>query len=161
MADNGHDERLAFVEKVGLAIEDCGHPRIFGRITGWLLICDPPYQSFDDLVEVLDASKGSISNMTRLLIQVGLVEKFSLPGDRKTYFRISPGAWERHFRGQIEYVRQLCKIADEGLALLQDAPEEHRDRLREMNAFFDFIARKGPQLVEEYREEYKTTSAPA
>ncbi|MFC1955613.1 hypothetical protein ACFLWZ_03665 [Chloroflexota bacterium] len=35
------------------------------------MICDPPYQSPDELAEALIASKGSISSTTRLLIQMG------------------------------------------------------------------------------------------
>ncbi len=29
-----------------------------GRVIGWLLICDPPAQTFNQLVAVLRASKG-------------------------------------------------------------------------------------------------------
>ena len=50
---------LAFVEEFGRLLEEEGAPRIAGRILGWLLICEPPYQSFNDLVGVLGASKGS------------------------------------------------------------------------------------------------------
>jgi DNA-binding transcriptional regulator GbsR (MarR family) len=45
-----------------------------GRILGWLLISDSPHQSSEQLVNGLEASKGSISSMTRLLIQINLIE---------------------------------------------------------------------------------------
>ena len=43
-----------------------------------MLICDPPAQSAGELADVLGASKGSLSTMTRLLIQVGLIERAGL-----------------------------------------------------------------------------------
>ncbi|MBA3470937.1 MAG: hypothetical protein H0T53_14985 [Herpetosiphonaceae bacterium] len=58
-----------FVEKVGLLYEQVGLQRMAGRILGWLLICDPPAQSAADLAAALDASKGSISGITRQLFQ--------------------------------------------------------------------------------------------
>ncbi len=142
----------AFIERVGLAIEQQGQPRIAGRILGRLLVCDPPYQSFDELVSALGASKGSISNMTRLLIHVGLVEKHSLPGDRRTYFRISPGAWQRVFRKQFEHARRLSDLAAEGLNMLENDSGKPDDRLREMHDFYEFVAGLGPDLIEAYSE---------
>ncbi len=49
--------------------------RMAGRMLGWLLICDPPHQSMNAIADVLQASKGSISTMTRLLIQLDLIER--------------------------------------------------------------------------------------
>ena len=66
---------MHFVEDVGLLLEQGGILAWPGRIVGWLLICDPPHQSTSQLAQVLGASKASISTMTRLLIQMGLVEQ--------------------------------------------------------------------------------------
>ena len=41
-----------FVEEAGIVFEQTGLPRMAGRIFGWLLICDPPHQSTDQLAEV-------------------------------------------------------------------------------------------------------------
>ncbi|MFQ3629252.1 MAG: MarR family transcriptional regulator, partial [Cyanobacteriota bacterium] len=80
-------EHTHFVEEVGLMFELIGLPRMAGRIFGWLLISQPPHQSSGELAEVLQASKGSISSMTRLLIQLGLIERLPLPGDRRDFFQ--------------------------------------------------------------------------
>ena len=86
--EQAQGEERNFVEEVGLFFEQTGMPRMAGRILGWLLISDPPHQSTDELAGGLIASKGSISTNTRLLIQIGLIERLSLPGVRHDYFRI-------------------------------------------------------------------------
>ena len=74
MNDEQQVEEKHFVEEVGLFFEQSGMPRMAGRILGWLLISDPSHQTTSELAEVLLASKGSISTMTRLLIRIGLIE---------------------------------------------------------------------------------------
>ena len=87
MFNNRQQEAKNFVEEVGIAFEQTGLPRMAGRVFGWLLISDPPYQSSTELAEALMASKGSISTTTRLLIQLGLAERFVIPGERHDNFR--------------------------------------------------------------------------
>ena len=55
------EQQQQFVEECGLYFEGIGLTRMAGRIIGWLLISDPPHQTQGDLVEVLQASKSSIS----------------------------------------------------------------------------------------------------
>ena len=64
-------EEQLFVEEVGLAFERLGHPRMAGRVMGLLLIADPPYLCVTEMSDLLQASKGSISTMTHLLLQLG------------------------------------------------------------------------------------------
>lgn len=75
----GLKKKQFFAEDVGLVFENIGLPRMAGRVLGWLLVCDPPHQSMLELVEALSASKASISNTTRMLIEIGLIERISLP----------------------------------------------------------------------------------
>ena len=44
------DKKQQFVEECGLYFEGIGLTRIAGRVIGWLLICDPPYQLQSELV---------------------------------------------------------------------------------------------------------------
>jgi DNA-binding transcriptional regulator GbsR (MarR family) len=154
-----NDEQQHFVEEIGVMFEQSGMPRMSGRILGWLLICDPPHQTSDQLAEGLQASKGSISTMTRLLIQVGLVEKIGLPGQRRDYFRIKPGAWSQIMRtsmGQITLFRQL---AERGLDLLPDQQSDRRLRLEEMRDLYAFFEREFPVLLEHWEQERKRNTA--
>ena len=142
-----------FIEEVGLLFELTGLPRMAGRILGWLLICDPPHQSTSSLAEVLQASKGSISTMTRLLIQAGMVERTGVPGERRDYFCIRLGAWsvlikQRH--AQIAAIRQL---AERGLELRSGEDTDRLQRLQEMRDFHAFFERELPVLIERWEQE--------
>lgn len=73
MSRKSFKNKHEFLEEFSLKIGEFGHPRIYGQILGWLLICEPPYQSFSDLTENLDISKASVSNTTRVLLERGLI----------------------------------------------------------------------------------------
>ena len=116
--DDHRLEERHFVEDFSLYFEQMGYPRMAGRILGWLLICDPPVQSAGELADVLGASKGSLSTMTRLLIQVGLIERAGVPGRRRDYFRIKPGAWPQLIKVQMQSMTGLHQMVERGLAML-------------------------------------------
>ena len=63
-------EETHFIEDIGLYFERLGLPRMAGKILGVLLISDPPAQSITEIGEKLNASKSSISTMSRLLLEV-------------------------------------------------------------------------------------------
>ena len=130
-----------------------GFPRMSGRILGWLLISDPPQQSTSDLVEVLQASKGSISTMTRLLIQIGLIERVGLPGERRDYFQIKPQAWSQLTKQRIAQIITFRQLAEKGLSLLEGQPSNLKDRLQEMRDIHAFWERELPLLDERWEQE--------
>ena len=147
-----HDKQKYFIEEVGLGFEKLGLPRMAGRILGWLLIANPPYQSSSELVEMLSASKGSISAMTRLLIQAGLVERVSFPGDRRDYFRIKLGAWSAVMEQRLAQIVAIRQLADRGLALLEDDRPEYSQRLREMRDLHAFFEQEWPHLLDRWKQ---------
>ena len=146
-------EEQQFVEEVGLVFEQTGLPRMAGRILGWLLISDPPHQSTDQLIEALMASRGSISTMTRHLIQIGLIERLSLPGVRRDYFRLRPDAWQHMIRrGLVDEIKMVRQLAEHGLALLADKTPLTRKWLAEMRDVYIFLEQEFPILLERWEE---------
>ena len=161
MNNSEQAEEQRFVEEVGIVFEQTGLPRMAGRILGWLLISDPPHQSTDQLVEALMASKGSISTMTRLLIQIGLIERLSLPGVRHDYFRLRPDAWQHMIRrGLVDEIRMVRQLAERGLGLLVDKTPLTRKWLEEMRDVYTFLEREFPVLLERWEEERKKGKLP-
>jgi DNA-binding transcriptional regulator GbsR (MarR family) len=159
MRNGQHEsEQQQFIEAVGLSFEQAGLPRMAGRILGWLLICDPPHQSPGELAEVLQASKGSISSMTRLLEQLGLIDRLSLPGERRDYFRIRNESWTALFRRRMELVSNFRQLADRGLALLSEQTPEQRRRLEEMRDMYAFFEYEVPRLLERWEHERRSRS---
>ncbi|MBO0351064.1 MarR family transcriptional regulator [Phormidium pseudopriestleyi FRX01] len=144
---------LRFVEEVGLLFELSGMPRMAGRILGWLLIADPPHQSLTQVAEALQASKGSISTMSRLLIQAGIVDRVSLPGDRRDYFCIKLDAWTELIQQKTAQIKAIRQIAERGLELLEGEPDQRRQRLEEMRDFHTFFERELPRLSQRWESE--------
>ena len=156
MNNKRHAERQQFVEEVGIVFEQTGLPRMAGRIFGWLLIADPPHQSTDQLAEALLASKGSISTMTRLLIQISLIERLSLPGIRHSYFRLRPDALRHMMRHGVEdEVKMFRQLAERGLKLVADGTSLTRKWLEEMRDEYAFFERELPALLERWEQQRK------
>src|SRR5205807_610261 len=102
-----------FVEEVGMMLElEAGAPRMVGRVLGWLLVCDPPEQSAADLADHLQASRGSISTATRVLLRMGLLERTRVRGERFDRFQARPGAWDEVLwrREQFSLPRRVMKL---------------------------------------------------
>ena len=154
MNDKRQLEEQRFVEEVGIIFEQTGLPRMAGRILGWLIIADPPHQSTAQLTEALMASKGSISTITRLLIQLGLIERVSLPGVRQDFFRLRADAWhhmiERGLKDEIHMIRHL---AERGLRLLADRAPLTRQWLEEMRDVYAFLEQEFPSLLERWEQQ--------
>ncbi len=147
------DKEQRFVEEVGLFFEQRGLPRMAGRILGWLLISDPPHQSADELAEALMASKGSISTMTRLLIRIGMVERISLPGQRRDYFLIKPDDWDELIKEGLTRVTAFRSLTERGLELLEGKDPHIRQRLERMRDMYAFFEREFPALIERWEQE--------
>ena len=146
-------EEQQYIEKVGRYFEQLGFPRMGGRIFGWLLISASPQASMAELMDALQASKSSISSMTRLLIQVDLIEAVSVFGERRDYFRIRSDAWTNALKDRLAQAIAFRQLADEGLAVLADAAPQRKQRLQEMRLMYAFLEREIPALLDRWEKE--------
>jgi len=151
LADLGREyEERRFVEEFGLLLELEGLPRMAGRMLGRLLICQPPEQSADELARVVGASKASVSTTTRLLIHMGMVERTTLPGVRRDYFRIRPNAIGNLMRSSMTRIHAGREVAERGLALVKHDQDQ---RLRDWVDLYCFFERELPPLIERWEAE--------
>lgn len=148
-----YDEYRRYAEEVALQFEEGGLSRTVGRIFGWLLICDPPHQTMDNIADGLQVSKSSVSTATRHLIQLGMIQRLSLPGERRDYYRVMQGGWEKMMRQAESRIEAFRRLAEVGLALLDDQPPEQQERLQEMRDFYAFFEREFPLLLERWAAE--------
>ncbi len=151
-------EEKRFVEDFGIAFEQTGLSRMAGRIVGCLLITNPPHQSAEQLAEALQASKGSISTMTRLLIQLGMIERLSLPGVRHCYFQLQPDVWQRITKHGLEdEIKLFHQLAERGLKLTSRNTLAHKG-LEGMHNIYTFLEREFPALLERWDQRPKNKS---
>lgn len=146
-----------FVEDFGLAMDGAGLPRAAGRLFAWLLVCDPPEQTAADLIKALNSSTGGVSQSLRLLIHFQFVERFGRPGDRRSYYRVAPGAWERVMAAQHADTIRFRRLGDRGLEILASTPGHRRTRLVEMTAFYRFLEAEMPALMQRWADTRGST----
>jgi DNA-binding MarR family transcriptional regulator len=144
-----------FIDAAGeLMSKSAGMPPMTGRVLAWLLVCDPPEQTAAQIGEALDASKGSISGATGVLVRARLVDRLHIRGERADRFRIRPDAWDEQIRDQtVTAARALFAI---GLEALADEPASRRARLEEVDSFYEWYESRMQGLWEEW-QEYKRT----
>jgi DNA-binding MarR family transcriptional regulator len=146
------DQQLLFADHAGrFYAREHGIPPMAGRLLGYLMICDPPQQSIDELSDALMASRSAITGAVKLLEAYGLAVRTRKAGERVDRISPNPAALQprnldsRLFRDQAELFR-------EGLALVADNQPAQRAALEELLALADFLGERLPQLLAEWYE---------
>lgn len=145
-------ERQQFVEDMGITLEESGYPRMAGKIFGCLLLSRDREMSTDQLVAELKASRGSISTMTRLLIQRGLIERAGRPGHRRDYFRIKTGTWQSILKAKMGEIIAFHDLIERGMVLVTQKDAVPYRRLKEMHEFYEFFESQFPALFERWED---------
>lgn len=143
-----------YAERVAMALESLGLPESYGKLLGYLLICDPPAQSSAELARALGLSKGSVSTGTRMLGNAGLVRRVPTHGQRGHSFEMVPDAFIRAADAGPTYAR-FIEVMEEGLALIGDEKAPRAQRLRQTRDFYRYIAARFPVLIEEFKAQYQ------
>ncbi len=152
MVRNTGTSRKQFIEEMGIFFEKTGFPRMAGRIWGWLLVCDPPEQTAAQIAEALQASRGSISTMTRLL-QIWGVERVGVPGKRGGFYRIKKGSFMKLLHTEAGMFSEIRSLAERGLETLENERPEVRERLIEGRDLFAFVEKEYPLLIEKWQQQ--------
>lgn len=153
-------QKQQFVEEFGDHMDEFGLPRLYGRVLGALLISGKPMMSMQELAEQLQASHGSISMATKMLTRLGMIEKTSVPGERRHFYRVGRNAWNASFTNKLGYLDLMLNLADRGLTLLEDAPGETRESLVQMRSFFDFFRGEFEGIVERWERSCADSNSP-
>ena len=145
--------RREFAEDFGILFERMGFPCMAGRIWGWLLIADQPQQTAAQIADGISASRGSVSTMTGMLIQQGLVERVGVPGQRSKCYRIKYGGFTEILRNRVRLGIEVRNLTERGLELIKDDSPEVRRNLEEYVDLWTFFVREFPALIEKWEKE--------
>ena len=146
------EDQRSYVEEIGVFFERFGLARMVGRVMGVLLIRSQEH-SAGELADLLQASRGSISQATRVLVEWGLVKRSSRPGERKDYFSIRPGAWSEVMRREIGWIGEFRELAARGLVVADPDGEGDQEGLKEMLGFFSYLEREYPMIIDRWQKE--------
>jgi DNA-binding transcriptional regulator GbsR (MarR family) len=125
-----------FVEAIATVAErSWGMSRTAGRVWATLLTTDRNALTTDDLMTALGASRGSVSTILRTLEQIGIVQRVSMPGDRKHYFRAPSAATAIEM--ELASIETLRKLMAKALVTL---PHGHNTALERLREYHDLLA---------------------
>jgi DNA-binding transcriptional regulator GbsR (MarR family) len=144
------DQQRAYIEEMGLFVEQYGNQRSVGRVLAAIMISARPLTQ-EDLMRLLDLSRTSASVALRWLERLGYVQQMSTPGDRKRYYGLRPNIAEwlvrltfRHIRDELRLIRMAESAAF----------PEARARLTRVREMTDFINRRLEEAFEEWCDSH-------
>jgi len=138
-----------------MLFEVLGATRMMGKILGWLLISDPPEQSAADIAIAVNASAGTVSTTTRMLVQASMIEKIGIAGKRSAHFRVRPEMWGSLMKSRLQSIQVMEQMASEGLDVFPEADGEPNIRLRELRSYCRFVNERFPKLFDEWAAEWE------
>ncbi len=148
--------REEYIENTGLLMENLGATRMAGRILGYIYITDKEVVSFDELVEVLKASKSSISNNIKSLINLGYVKTVSLPGDRKTYYSLTHDiSWADSIKQRLKLLHVVKKGFEDALELRVRKTDKTSQWLKKGVEFYDFMNKEIVLMLDKWEKMHK------
>jgi hypothetical protein len=147
---------LDFADRAGrFYARQYGFPPVTGRLLGYLAVCDPREQTIAELADALRASRSAITGAVKQLEGFRAVQRRRAAGDRVDRVSIDPAGLEPRGFDPSEYQQQASLIR-EALTLLPGGETARRDVLEEAAALSEFLARRLPELLQEWRVQRRT-----
>ncbi len=145
------------VEEIGVFFEQTSLTPTEARVFALLLLADPPEMEFFAIQEFLQASKSSISNALRRLMDDGRVDYITKPGDRKRYFRVSGEKWLGQMREGLAKIGPFINTLSKVIDLREGTGSSAFNReLEEIKEYFLFLKQELPLLQQKWDERRQT-----
>jgi DNA-binding transcriptional regulator GbsR (MarR family) len=152
-------EEQVFIERWSAILAQEGLPPVAGRLWAWLLVCDPPDQSVEQIANAIGASRGAISGAVRMLEPSGLIIRTKRRGDRHEYWRTSPDAVVLSLEAKARATRPSLQALDAILSALADRDDESLARLREAQRLYVMLLEMFPTLIAQFKAERAAVAA--
>lgn len=134
------EKALRYVEEMGAMFEKWGGVRAMGRIVGLLMMAARPLNA-EEIAHALKISRSGVSTNLQMVQSANLVQVAPrrIHGDRREYYEMSPGTWERAFLQVEEKAKDILKLAQSGLNSSSPENSAAVARFQEMEALSDFL----------------------
>ena len=149
MSDRDHSLDSEFIEEFGLLLEDQGMPRIAGKIIALLALASEPL-AFDQIQDRLQVSKSSVSTNTRRLESIGVVKRTALPGDRRTFFRLSDDPYAHLLEQRLNGMRAVADLVSRKERQLAEERDDVPEQLAYLRRFYAGTVEAMEDLVEQH-----------
>jgi DNA-binding transcriptional regulator GbsR (MarR family) len=135
-----------FVEEVGQHVESFALPRIAGRTFGLMLVAPRPL-ALEEIADLLQVSRASVSINTRIGIATGVIELRTVPGDRRKFYVFAERAWESRVELLLRHLTGVRRIVGEGLRGLSPENTVARERLELAQQLVAVLYQKAQELA--------------
>ena len=139
MQEQWNTNKLNLIEEMG------------GRIWAVLLITEKDQLSADELMVLVNASRGSVSTMVRVLESIGLVKRVKLRGDRKHYYSaMEPDAL---IHAELNSIKMFVRLMEMGSRTLTREDRRAKQRLEEIRTLMEFFITEYKSLLERWHKQ--------
>lgn len=121
-----------FIEQMSLLTEANGLSKIAAQLMGLMIVAKDPL-SLNQITEILAVSKASVSNNTRLLESMGLVERVCQHGDRQTYYQLTVDPYTKLIEGRLNHFFRAEQVLANARQKMVDPL--HKQRLEALENF--------------------------
>ncbi|MEW6725513.1 MAG: hypothetical protein AB1327_00920 [Bacillota bacterium] len=140
---------LDFIEEMGLLMEKHGGSKTLGRVFAYLILADQP-KTLDEIAEDLLFSKATASLTIRQGLMLRFFEKVSIPGERKTHYRVNARSWINAMSAKLKAIQEWENLVDSGLSLVSPGNQAARENLEVLKDYFDFLRWYFADITEQY-----------
>ena len=146
-------------EAAAAMITAVGFPRMPGRVMMALIAAPEEGYSAADLADRLGISAAAVSGAVRYLQTIQVIRRVSRPDRRRDHYIIIPDTWYGLMTNNGPIYERLAAHIE---AIGEEHADDHaaRHRAAEMAEFFRFMARRMPELVDEW-EAHRAERRPA
>lgn len=143
---------VRFVESFASALVDAGVPHMPALVFAALLTSDEGRLTADELASQLGISRAAVSGAVRYLVQVGMIVRERRAGSRRYVYALLDPTWYEMVARREQILDRWITTMGQGLDAV-GAATPAGERLRESLAFFEFLRREMPAMLERWREQ--------
>jgi DNA-binding transcriptional regulator GbsR (MarR family) len=141
-----------FIARFAAALADAGFPRMPARVFAALLASESGSLTSAALCALLKVSPAAVSGAVRYLSHVNLVSRESEPGSRREFYRVHEDVWYEAIARRDRTLSRIEERLREGIEAVGRGTRAGA-RIGETLAFFEFIQRELPLMLEKWRAQ--------
>jgi DNA-binding transcriptional regulator GbsR (MarR family) len=149
-----------FLDRMGQSTEMDGMSPIAGRLFALLILSDEP-RSLDELAEALEVSKASVSTDARRLLERGIVERSTRPGDRRDYYALAPDFFAQVIRSRVSRWRRIQQLITDVRATQTDFSPAVRSRFTSIDEIQSFVVDKVDEALAAWERQSRKQATKA
>ncbi|MCC9168710.1 GbsR/MarR family transcriptional regulator [Pontibacter harenae] len=148
-----HASQAIQVEKIGIFFERLRYPPLSSRIIALLLVSEPPFQSSEDIKELLHSSKSAVNTSINLLLQEGLIDYFTFPGEKRRYFQVKATSWLKVFEKNMDDLLQFSIVLKEVAHTRSSDYPDFNQKLLNMRAFYQEVEEAMKEVIDRWSDK--------